>query len=216
MPQGDGTGKFERTPEMRQQARDKSLAAIARRKAAIAAGENPVPAADKPKPYAPTPREPVVIVIGEIVTPPFSKLTQEVATTICKALANGQYASTACMAAGITYGTFKDWIRKGEQATEGPYRVFYDAATQAAAYGEMEMVEIIRDAATRGPQFWASAAWYLERVHPDRYGKQNRVELITRTKIVEIANRDGLDANELEAVATRLAIEAGGIEPDAD
>jgi len=212
MPQGDGTGKFERTPEMRQQARDKSLAAIARRKAAIAAGENP---ADKIMAPAPEPYVPPRVVIGEIIMPVYRggthpKLNNRTAEIICAFLVEGNYADTAAQAAGITYPTYREWLRKGEYAAEGdPYRVFYDAVVQAKALGEARLLQIIREAAQK-PHLWTAASWILERTMPHKYGRVNRVELLTRQQIEERAAEENLDPDIIEATAIRLALAAGG------
>lgn len=158
---------------------------------------------------APEPEKPKVV-IGEIVQPyRGSKLNDRTAAVICEFLIEGNYADTAAKAAGITYETFRQWMRKGEVATEGPYHEFHLAVTQAKAIGEAALVATIRDASNRGPQHWTAAAWILERTQPDKYGKSNRIELVTRERIRERADEEGLDPDEVAAMAVRLALEAG-------
>jgi hypothetical protein len=64
---------------------------------------------------------------------------------------------------GITYESFKNWMKRGAAATSGKYFSFF------------------REAASAGT--WQAAAWKLERRYPHEYGRQVR----------EITGKDGED-----------------------
>lgn len=75
----------------------------------------------------------------------------------------------ACASVGLSKDTFYDWMRRGEVASSGHHKDFYDAVEKAKADAVIESVLIVRKAAKEN---WQAAAWYLERCHPDEFAKR--------------------------------------------
>lgn len=116
-----------------------------------------------------------------------TKLTTEVRDRIVQALTAGNYQETAALYAGIDQGTYYRWMERGRierdriNAGEKPlkaetiYREFREAVETARAQAEVRNAGIINKAANDGT--WQAAAWYLERSHPQRWGRINRTEI---------------------------------------
>lgn len=144
------------------------------------------------------------------------KLTPERQTTICDLVRAGNDLSVAAACAGISRSTLFGWLRHGEAEESGVYRDFTDALRQAEAEAEAEMLTRIRTAAL---DTWQAAAWYLERRHPDRWGRRARLDV--RHSLEDEARRwaqeNGLDEHEalaeVEALLTRQGL--GRREPGA-
>lgn len=100
------------------------------------------------------------------------KLTAELQAKICDAIRMGNYMETAAAFAGISKDTFYRWLKKGARARSGIYREFHDAVHKALAEAEVRDVAIIANAAKES---WQAAAWRLERRHPERWGKKERI-----------------------------------------
>ncbi len=103
------------------------------------------------------------------------------------ALEQGQFLSTACDAAGIHRSTVARWVKRGEEAqismeidgvdidaSELAYCDISDAIKKAQAAAQSRALTVIQDAAHSGT--WQAAAWYLERAHPQRWGRFSRTE----------------------------------------
>lgn len=104
-----------------------------------------------------------------------SKLTQEVQDQIVQILQAGNWLETASAYAGVDPSTVRRWMAKGEgEDAEEPYRAFCAAIKQARAQAEIRAVTLIQKAAQDGT--WQASAWYLERSHPDRWGRK-RLEI---------------------------------------
>jgi transposase len=104
-----------------------------------------------------------------------SKLTEEVQNRILRAVQAGNWLETASAYAGVDASTVRRWIAKGEaDDAEEPYRSFCAAIKQARAEAEIRAVALIQKAAQDGT--WQASAWYLERSHPDRWGRK-RLEI---------------------------------------
>jgi transposase len=104
-----------------------------------------------------------------------SKLTEDVQNRILRAVQAGNWLETASAYAGVDASTVRRWIAKGEaDDAEEPYRSFCAAIKQARAEAEIRAVALIQKAAQDGT--WQASAWYLERSHPDRWGRK-RLEI---------------------------------------
>ena len=107
-----------------------------------------------------------------------SKLTPQTHETIVRALSSGCYRETAAQHAGIGTSTFYRWMERGEadyQADEATaYRELWEAIKKAEADAEVASVALIRQAAARS---WQASAWLLERKHPGRWGRNDRVQV---------------------------------------
>lgn len=102
-----------------------------------------------------------------------SKLTPTVTKSLCAALRDGHYLETAAAAAGITRQTVRNWLKRGEVETDGPYRVFFNSIKKAEAQGEIALLKRLKAANKNG---WQRFAWILERRHTEHWGRR-RVEL---------------------------------------
>jgi transposase len=103
-----------------------------------------------------------------------SKLIPEIKTKLLKALAAGNHYEPACAYAGISYQTFRNWMKRGETASRGEYLEFFETVQGAIAQGEIASVAKIKKAEDSD---WRAAAWMLERRHPDRWASTQRVKL---------------------------------------
>lgn len=104
---------------------------------------------------------------------PANKLNPEVQEIICRAIRSGNYLHTAAEAAGVSRQTVWNWKEKGEKALTGKYRDFFDALKKAEAEAVQRNVALIQIAAETQ---WTAAAWWLERKHPNDFGRLERVE----------------------------------------
>jgi len=75
-------------------------------------------------------------------------------------IAEGNTRQAAAHACGISLSTLQNWIAE--------FPEFLDRIKKADADAEIAMVNIIRTKARRS---WFAAAWWLERRHPGRWGK---------------------------------------------
>ena len=133
-----------------------------------------------------------------------SKLTSEVVDKICNALRLGMTYDQAAELAGIGKSTFYRWKEKAEKAKEGKFREFWDSLKRAETEGEAVLLKDIHSTATgkhirkktkieaitdpEGVEIgtkttttieegvvWQACAWILERRHPERWGRRDRV-----------------------------------------
>lgn len=108
-----------------------------------------------------------------------SKLTPEIQERIISALRAGNYQDTAAQYAGIGVSTFYRWMEQGsEPDAPALYREFREAVENARAEAEVRHVALITQAAQSGT--WQASAWYLERSHPQRWGRFQRTEITGR------------------------------------
>lgn len=107
-----------------------------------------------------------------------SKLTVETKEKLLKAIRSGSYYEPACDYAGISYNTFRDWMRRGEgisdRASSKEYVDFVKEVKAAVAEGEITCIAVLRASSKTDPN---SAKWLLERRHPDRWANAQRVKV---------------------------------------
>ena len=140
-------------------------------------------------------------------------MTPEVQERIVSAIRAGNYLETAAAYAGVTTQTLHSWrvratkeresIASGNKARENESKFldFLDAVERARAEAEVRTVALIQQAA---PNSWQAAAWYLERSHPKRWARREKVEMsgpeggpITLQGLAElmgVSKRDDADA----------------------
>jgi transposase-like protein len=97
------------------------------------------------------------------------KLTPEVQAKICQAIRAGNYSYVAAEYAGIGASTYHRWMQQGEQETSGSFREFRDAVKSAESEAEVRAVAIIQRHMEKN---WQAAMTYLERKHPQRWGRR--------------------------------------------
>lgn len=134
-----------------------------------------------------------------------TKCTPERINQISQAVAAGAYAKSAAAMAGITERTYYNWIDWGRREQE-PYFTFYKAMQEAEAQAEVANIAIVRSAAQDGT--WQAAAWYLERKHPERWGRRDRVTT-EMTARVSLTDPKAALLAALEAAAAPLDDEKG-------
>jgi transposase len=93
-----------------------------------------------------------------------SKKTDGAVQRIIELLAAGNYRRVAFTAAGISQETFSRWMREDH--------VFREAVIKAEGDADALHLANIQRAAIDGT--WQASAWYLERKHPEEWGKQDR------------------------------------------
>ncbi|MBZ9715506.1 hypothetical protein [Deinococcus multiflagellatus] len=105
-----------------------------------------------------------------------TKLTPALQEKFIRAVRAGNCVETCCDYVGINPDTYYEWQKRGQQggAANEIYREFRAAVLDAQASAEIESVARIRLSGQKGN--WRADAWYLERRHPDRWGRQ-RLEL---------------------------------------
>lgn len=136
-----------------------------------------------------------------------TKLNANVQRLIVSAIAKGNTREVAAAAAGIGRTTLFTWLAAGEKAKSGQYRDFLDALKKAEAGAVVGMVGIVRNAAANS---WQAAAWWLERRHPDEWGRKDRVEIgyLIEREAELLAAETGLTKEEIVAETERIL--AGG------
>lgn len=116
-----------------------------------------------------------------------SKLTPQLQQQIVNLIRIGNYIETACMAAGIDKSTWHDWMRRGAREreriarnararlrkSEAPFVEFSHAVIKAQ--NEAETISLAR-ITKAGETQWQANAWRLERMHPERWGRRDRMQ----------------------------------------
>lgn len=98
-----------------------------------------------------------------------TKLTPDVKRRIVTAIKQGATYKLAAKYGGVHYDTFNEWMKQGEQDSEGEYSEFSDAVKKAEGEAAVKWLKVI-DAA--GKESWQAMAWKLERRYPQEYGRQ--------------------------------------------
>jgi transposase len=102
-----------------------------------------------------------------------SKLSPEITERICAGIRSGLYLHSAAELAGVHVSTVNRWMAAGaDEGAEGPHAAFRTAIKKAESETQAATLDIIRQAAANGT--WTAAAWYLERRHPELWGRHGR------------------------------------------
>lgn len=88
-----------------------------------------------------------------------------------KAIEDGNYTDTACDIAGISHESLRRWLKRADDGEE-PYITFRAALKRISARAEGIEVQKVRKAG-EDPRFWAASMTYLERRHPEKWGRRN-------------------------------------------
>jgi hypothetical protein len=99
-----------------------------------------------------------------------SKFTPATADLIVQLLSAGNYITVAVRAAGVSRQQFHEWLERGTSGLDADveYADFRERVELAKAQGESRNVAHIASAAREN---WQAAAWLLERMYPDRWGR---------------------------------------------
>lgn len=103
-----------------------------------------------------------------------SELTPERREKILNAIKVGCTREAAAMLGGVGVTTLYRWLQKGRTARAGDYREFWQAVQEAEAQAELVLIARVRQASAT---HWKAAAWILERRHPRRWGRRDRMTL---------------------------------------
>lgn len=98
-----------------------------------------------------------------------TKLTSDVQKRIVAAIKRGATYKLAAQYGGITYKTFNEWIKQGEDELEGEFCEFCNAIKKAEGEAAFKWLGVIEAA---GKESWQAMAWKLERRYPEDYGRQ--------------------------------------------
>lgn len=132
------------------------------------------------------------------------KLTPDLLTEFVKLLGEGNYVYIVCKAVGIGKTSYHAWRTKGQAATSGIYREFYEQTEQATAKAEGNYLGIIKDAAKSGT--WQAAAWYLERRYPERWGRRDYRDITSGGKPLQKLDLSKLSNDELETIEKLFSV----------
>ena len=95
----------------------------------------------------------------------------EAVQLLLASLADGNYRETACLVAGMSKQSFYLTLKRAEAGDDAAI-AFRDAVERAEAHAEAETVGLVRDAARKGPQYWAAGMTFLERKSPEKFGRR--------------------------------------------
>jgi transposase len=137
-----------------------------------------------------------------------TKLSERTKAVILEAIEKGATYELAAASAGISYGTFNNWMKRGlayelviEDANpdamiddeENEFYDFYLAVKHSESVAALKWLGNIDIAANEG--HWQAAAWKLERRYPQQYGKT----------VQEIQGKDGGPINIKNIDVTKLS-----------
>lgn len=103
-----------------------------------------------------------------------SKLTPEVKKRLLDSLRLGNYYEAACAYAGIDYRTFRNWMKRGEEASSGQYFQFFHAVKRAEMEAESRMVAQWQSHMRHD---WRAAKDFLARRFPERWANREKTEV---------------------------------------
>lgn len=120
------------------------------------------------------------------------KLNNGMILALSLAIAKGNYAVTACGLCGIDVHSLMDWVHLGEQdvllGRENLYTQLVSSLKEAEAKAESEIVDVVRNSAKEDKN-WIAGMTFLERRHPDRWGRRERKSIeITEHRVIEVTH----------------------------
>ena len=111
-----------------------------------------------------------------------TKFTEETISAIIKAVKLGSSYVLAAQSAGIHPATLSVWMKQGRENVSEELSLFYSRVKKAEGDRASTWLQHIEDAAEKGT--WTAAAWKLERIYPDDFGKQDRVTVSHSPQLV--------------------------------
>lgn len=105
-----------------------------------------------------------------------SKCTKQLCEAISKNIKEGNTLTYSVQKEGITYQTFLNWMKKGEESKtqKGVYFEFFEAIKKAQEEGKSNLVTSIKE---HGKKNWQALAWLLERMYPKEFGRRENVKM---------------------------------------
>lgn len=114
------------------------------------------------------------------------------------AIEDGNYLETACDLVGLSVVTVNTWKKRGEDG-EAPFDRFLIALKAASSRAEARAVANVRQAG-KLPQFWAAEMTYLERRHPEKWGRRQEGDSGPKV-VVQI----GVSAGQVQGLAISVS-----------
>jgi hypothetical protein len=102
------------------------------------------------------------------------KLNKKLIADIVAVINDGGTNEDAAILNDIAEETFYEWLRLAEVKKRSIYAEFSEAVKKAKVARKLRRLERIEKAGER--KEWQADAWYLERVHPDEFGKREKHE----------------------------------------
>ena len=96
------------------------------------------------------------------------KYGKEMVKKITQSLCDGQGRVRACKIAGIHYDTFMEWMRSKPEFSE---------AVKKAEETSNDKIKDICQRRIIEDKSWQSAAWWLERKHPEEFAQSNNLNI---------------------------------------
>lgn len=130
-------------------------------------------------------------------------ITDDIRERFCAAIVKGHYIEHAASSVGLSKVTVYSWFKRGETG-EQPFADFLNAYKAAEfeavdrALGDIEGARGGKDAAP-----WTNRAWWLERRHPDKFGRTVQTVEHTgsvATVRVELPDLTGMEDGGLAAM----------------
>lgn len=122
-----------------------------------------------------------------------TKFTVDVKKKLITAIQKGATYELACNYARISYGSFRSWMKLGEEQIDlnngDEYLEFFKDVKEAEGLSALVWLKKIDDGAVKN---WQAAAWKLERKYPKQYGRMYQ-DIPKDTPIDELSE-DDLDA----------------------
>jgi len=109
------------------------------------------------------------------------KYNKETVKRITTALENGAEKKQAAEVAGISYVTFWTW--------ENTKPNFFNTVKKAMELGDQYKHDICLERIINDKS-WQSAAWYLERTYPERYGVRNNLNVAYEKPMIVVADEE--------------------------
>lgn len=99
-----------------------------------------------------------------------TKLTPKLGKQIVDLIKQGSYANAAAQACGVSESTYYEWLRQGEKAVDGIFRLFYEEVQKAQAVPEVKVTNALYQNALGGDT--RAQIEFLSRRYKKRWGNQ--------------------------------------------
>ena len=144
------------------------------------------------------------------LTKVYRKLNDDLISKLAGYVAEGNYYSTACYACGISERAFYEWLELADrdlssgldESSSLPMRLV-QSLKNAEAEAEAERVARIRAAGQKGN--WLADMTHLERRHPERWGRKDRLTQVGNTYNFNIEQAIIDAAGKFDEIMGRLA-----------
>jgi len=127
---------------------------------------------------------------------------REKVAKLLQALRGGNFREVACEWAGIPERTFRAWMQEGEAGAPQSSVDFCRQVIEAEKAAEIRNVAFVMKAAEEDPKH---AEWWLERKHPERWGRKERHELTGAGGGALQVEHEGDALEQLTSAIARLA-----------